>query len=348
MIDQPHRLSAYTSTVEQASQARVLVQWAITRLFSDGSDDDAYRMLTLRVGARAPGVPLIEKAINGYVTRADVPPHTTVSDPGLANLRPLAQAFMALVRPRSAFESAGFLPAPFRTPVVTELDTGVVANWVTESDPIPVSDFALAREVLDVKKLGLICAFTRELAQSSDPAAMQLIDKRLQVVVAESTDRVAFLPSLTGSLTNGVTQTPWAAATIVGDLLGAISGGAPSSPFLVVGTAAARTLFFTAGDAHRDLVLSGAGTVAGIRMFVTPAPSLQKHVVAIDSDAVVVADGGISIDPARAAALQLSGTPVGGAQQLVSLWQANSVALRAIRYLDWVKRSGAVAWSVAP
>ena len=57
----------------------------------------------------------------------------------------------------------------------------------------------------------------------------------------------------------------------------------------------------------------------------------------------MLADGGIELDSARNVALQLNDTPVPGATSLLSLYQANCIALKAARWISWARADDAVA-----
>jgi len=80
-----------------------------------------------------------------------------------------------------------------------------------------------------------------------------------------------------------------------------------------------------------------------------------ERIVAIDAAGVVVADLGVELDSAEAATLEMSTTPTntpGGAgspatpvpQQLVSLWQTDSIAIKATRFVSWARRADACAF----
>ena len=66
-------------------------------------------------------------------------------------------------------------------------------------------------------------------------------------------------------------------------------------------------------------------------------------VLANASDIYVADDGGITVDMSREASLEMSDAPSqdatdGTGASLVSLWQTNSVGLRAERTINWARR----------
>ena len=75
--------------------------------------------------------------------------------------------------------------------------------------------------------------------------------------------------------------------------------------------------------------------------------------IAANADAIALADDGqVTVDASREASLEMSDAPTGDAgaatpvaTSLVSMWQTNSLALRAERFINWEKlRTGAVVY----
>jgi hypothetical protein len=74
-------------------------------------------------------------------------------------------------------------------------------------------------------------------------------------------------------------------------------------------------------------------------------------VVAVDASAIGLADDGeVTVDVSTEASLQMLDNPTNDVTTptpttMVSLWQTNSIGLRAERFINWVKlRSTAVQW----
>jgi hypothetical protein len=82
-------------------------------------------------------------------------------------------------------------------------------------------------------------------------------------------------------------------------------------------------------------MLDSGGTLAGIPVLRSAyAPSGQ--VTLLDANELLLSDSGvIELSVSRAAALQMDDAPSEGAQQLVSLFQANVTALKIVRYVSW-------------
>ena len=82
------------------------------------------------------------------------------------------------------------------------------------------------------------------------------------------------------------------------------------------------------------------GTLAGIPTLVSDQLAAGRVVLA-DASQIATSDGGIVLDSASHASVQLNDAPSGAAG--VSLWQNNLLGLRAERYLGFRAPPGAVA-----
>ena len=97
------------------------------------------------------------------------------------------------------------------------------------------------------------------------------------------------------------------------------------------------------------------GTVRGIKVVTSQYAANESGygnlVVAINQDDVFLADdGAVTIDVSQEASLQMLDNPTNNSStatptSVVSMFQTNSVAIRAERFINWAKRrSGAVAY----
>jgi HK97 family phage major capsid protein len=101
------------------------------------------------------------------------------------------------------------------------------------------------------------------------------------------------------------------------------------------------------------LTMNG-GTLMGVPVIVSnyvPYTSPGSLVILVNASDIYLADDGqVAIDASREASLQMDNAPTNSSATptpttLVSMWQTNSVALRAERYINWAKRrSQAVAY----
>jgi hypothetical protein len=279
---------------------------------------------------------------------------TSTDDSGLTNS--FSRGFLALVNQQSAFGRIPFMPGVFNMRLAIEGASDVTPSWVAEGGAKPLVPFSAAAVTLRPAKLVILSpAIGTELARSSD--AVALTQRGLTRRLGIGTDVAAFLPTDARSLTFGATEIPVTAnpADDVAALLAAISGGAASRPFLVLGAAAARTLAFSDEQVFADVRLVGVGSVAGVPQVTTSAPALSNFAIAVDADGIVVADGGIELDQAEYGALQMQDDPTVAssdlasppspvATSLVSLFQTNSIVLKATRFLGWARPDDAIAF----
>lgn len=75
------------------------------------------------------------------------------------------------------------------------------------------------------------------------------------------------------------------------------------------------------------------------------ASPAENIIALIEANEVLYADDGRSdLSISSNAAVQMDDAPAAGEQNLVSLWQNNLIAIRAVRYMNWMRRrTGSVA-----
>jgi hypothetical protein len=273
----------------------------------------------------------------GFAAMADSPP---------------ARAMLEASPTPSVLSRIPFLPAPFRT-AFGVLAGAIAGSWVDEGAPIPVVDFASDRRELDLKKWATIVVTTKEWSRSPATGAIELLQRAFAIAERDISDTVAFDPDVVGSMTNGgteITSTGSDAAAVETDVRALFAAFTGTNPYFVTGMLAARFLAFlrtTNGfPVFPNISLAGEGDIYGVPQFVSTG--LDDELVLVDGDGIAVADGGLMIEPAASASLQMSTTPAAGAQNLVSLFQTNALAFRLSRYLNWAVRDGAAAFLHLP
>jgi HK97 family phage major capsid protein len=272
-----------------------------------------------------------------------------------------SQAFLELISTGSAFDAlvrggARVAPVGVSVPVGT---AGTSAAWVATGGAIPLSAMAFDSARLRPDKVAVIAAFTKELVRASEAVAIVTKDFGRAIVAAVDAKLLsadAAVPTLSpAGLLNGVTASgTGSAATIESDLIAlltAVQSSTAGTLRLFVSKAGALALTkarSTDGAAlYPDVALTG-GTLLGVPMVVTEAAG--ANLILVDCDGVVVVDAGLELDTSGAAGLEMSDvpamtsvTPTGA--NLVSMWQTDSTAFRAVRFVSWVKgRSDAVGF----
>ena len=253
---------------------------------------------------------------------------------------------------------------PFRVPVVTQT-TGGAGYWVGEGKAKPLTKFDFTRTTLEPLKVANIAVLTKEVIEDSSPAADAMIRDALVDALKERLDidfitpTKAAVPGISpASITNGVTgiaSSGTDAAAIRADIQAlwapfiAARNPATSAVYIMDSTTAmAMSLMQNPlGQSEYPGLNMTGGTLMGIPVIVSdflPADSGGGMVVLANAADIYFADtGGFQVDMSDQASLEMndapahnSGTPT--AAQLVSMFQTNSVAFRAERRLNWMKR----------
>ena len=260
-----------------------------------------------------------------------------------------AAEFFALVSEQSII---GRLPGLRRVPLNVRAVTamaGATASWLGEGAPTPVSGESFTGAALKPLKVAALVVISEVLAQSSDPAAEPLIRTDLVRAMAEAIDRALLDPAnasvanvMPASITFGIAPTPATAspAADVAALIGAFQGDLSRAVF--VGSPA-RLAGLASADL-RDVGLRG-GEVRG-----APAvASLQagNMLALIDPGAIALGVDTLRLDTSTQGDVAWSTTPTAGPVALVSLWQNNLIAIRALQGCNWSRlRDGAVRYIV--
>ena len=259
--------------------------------------------------------------------------------------------------------------------------SGATGYWVGQGQSKPLTRYAFNAQSLGYNKVAAIIAITDELARFSSPSAETLVRDELVAALRERIDIDFLDPSSAAStgvrpasITNGVTNlndsgTSYAnTITDINQFLNAMVANNfdLSQCVWIMPTTVAMQLAMmlnTAGNVAFPTVSINGGTWQGIPVVVsqylvfghTPA---NNKVILVHAPSIALADdGGFQVDMSREASLEMDDQPVmassstagspGGptGSALVSMFQTNSVAIRAERYITWAKlRTGAVVW----
>jgi len=310
-----------------------------------------------------PEVALVLKAAVAAGTTTDA----TWAGP-LAPIRPLANEFLALLRPATLLGKIPNLRAvPFNVSVPVQTGGGTY-QWVGQNAPKPVGSLAFSTLTLGITKCAGIIVITDELARNSTPAAEEVIRGDMIAGIAAFLDAQFCDPANApvagvnpGSITNGVTPittagtSPANARTDIQALINAMTAANISVVGAVLlmsetnAAALASGLNALGQPLFPDMTSTG-GSAMGIR--VIASQSAGNNVILIAPQTVLYADdGGVTIDVSTEASLQMDSAPAAtpdATTVLKSLWQFNLVGLRAERYINWKRgRTGGVQYTVA-
>jgi len=250
---------------------------------------------------------------------------------------------------------------PFRIPLIGMTDGGT-GYWVGEGKAKPLTKFAFSRTHLDPLKVATMCAVSRELIMDSSPAADGLIRDALAAALREREDTDFIDPSkgaVSGvspaSITNGISATGTSgtsAANVRTDIKAAFDAfiadnNAPTSGVWIMPSTIALSLSLmmnSLGQPEFPNVTMNGGTLAGLPVITSEYVTAGYVWLVNAQDIYYGDDGDVVIDTSEHASLEMntapshdSTTPT-ASSALVSMFQTNSVAYRAERRIDWMRR----------
>jgi len=279
----------------------------------------------------------------------------------------ISSEFIELLRPATIL---GKIPnlrtVPFNTKVPAQTGGGTY-GWVGEAKPKPVTKLAFSSVALGYAKAAGIIVMTKELVKLANPDAEMLVRNDMVKGIAQFLDAQFIDPAVAAvagvnpaSITNGA---PTAAATTnpMADILGLINHFASNNidvtgVTFIMSPANALSLSFRSnidGSPQYPGVTINGGSWKGLN-FVT-STAAGTNVIALQPDLVLYAsDPNVEIDASEQASLQMDSAPASPADATtvyVSLWQTNSIGMRAEQFVNWarantnaVKYLTATAW----
>jgi HK97 family phage major capsid protein len=283
----------------------------------------------------------------------------------------LTSAFLEYLRPQTIIgKIQGMTKVPFNVRWGTQTG-GATGYWVGQGSPTPVSKLTTGSDSLGIAKAAGLVVLDKELMMSSVPAAEVLVRDDLAKTIAQFLDVQFIAPDYAAvanvnpaSITNGVDPQAaggTAAANLRTDaqnLFATFDTNNLEGPdFVWITTpkvARAISLMLTSlGQPLYPTVTPFGGTFLGYPLIVSlssmqvgsPVTNEGNLLVLVHAPSIAMADeGGLTIDASEEAAIQMLDNPTnastGGttATTMVSMFQTNSVALRATRFINWKKR----------
>lgn len=300
----------------------------------------------------------------------------------LVDYTTLAGEFIDFLRPQTIIGKFGAngIPSLRRIPFNVRMGrqtSGGSGYWVGQGKAKPLTKFDFDEVTLRWAKVANIAVLTDDLVRFSNPSADFLVRQALADALRERMD-VDFVDPDKAEVAN---VSP---ASITNGLVGITASGTDADAVradiqAIMATFIAANLTPTTGvwimSSTNALALSlmqnalgqpsfpgitmNGGTLAGLPVITTEymtqvADSSGSPIILVNADDVFLADdGGITIDASREASLQMDDSPTGDSgagtgTTVVSMFQTNSIALRAERMINWKKRrAAAVAMIVA-
>jgi len=265
----------------------------------------------------------------------------------------IANDFIEMMRAATIIDKIrGLYKVPFNTKIPAQTGGGTY-SWVGEMKPKPVTGLTFGSVTLDWAKVAGIIVLTQELIKLSNPNAEDVVRREMVAGIAAFLDGQFINPAVAAvagvspaSITNGA---PTAVATTnpLADILTLIQHFVNANislsgvTFLMSPTNALALSFKTNADGSPvfpGIDING-GSYKGLQ-FIT-SQTVGSNVIALQPALVLFADdGGVTIDASTEASLQMDGapdSPVVATTVYVSMFQMNTVALRAERFITWKK-----------
>jgi HK97 family phage prohead protease len=283
-------------------------------------------------------------------------------------------AFLDYLRPQTILGRFGTGGIPgltrldFYRPYVTQTGGGA-AYWVGEGKPKPLTAFDFDRSTLTPLKIANIAVLTEENIRYSSPNSDVIVRDALVQAIAAGLD-VAFIdPANNGTANVKPAAVTYNAETVAstGDDADDVrldvralfakfiaANNAPSSGVWVMSATNALALSMmvnTLGQAEFPGLSMTGGTFQGLPVIVSE--HIGNVVALINARDIFLGDeGGVAVDMSREASIEMRSTGLGmdatagtATAASVSMFQTNSVALRAERTISWKRaRDSAVAY----
>lgn len=355
------------AALERAGQARGFRLYAKSLAAGRGDPADALGHLRAHHG-NLRGLSDFETAF-GFVQRAAVPAGTTTGwGSGLVGAAPLyAAAFLAEVVPMTCLGKLAVTECPSNCKVPRDVSSEIVATWLAEGQAAPIFRGAFDQVTLPGdSKIACGMVISEELARDARPSAERLFSNKLKAAVVRGSDLAFLSPGIVAtathpaSITHGVVPIPSTggdAAAVEADL-GKLRGALTAAGFPVAGRAFIvspqageylGSLRYVNGGAQAFPNASATGgDLYGVPLVTSDGAGDQ--VVLVHAPSVLMSDDGLDVRATSQGAVEMLDNPIAdsgvptGAASMLSLWQTNSVALMAVRFLNFlVGRPGAVA-----
>ena len=286
----------------------------------------------------------------------------------------LADEFIAWNRPRNVVDRFPARAVPFNCRVPRQV-TGGAAYWVGEGKPKPLTSFNFETVTLGYTKIANIAVITEELARLSSPNAEMLVRDQLGQAINQQLDADFLDPANSGttnvkpaSITNGgiaIPSTGTNYAALVTDVKSAFNAWiannmSTSSGVWIMSESAALSLSLILnplGQPYFPGLNQDGGTFFGLPVIVSQTAGLHgtsgsESIMVLANPSLILKadDGRVTVNASREASLQMLDNPTnassdGTATTMVSMFQTNSIAILAERWVTWTKaRAEAVVY----
>lgn len=337
-------------------------------------------------GEQSPVTTSIKAAVGAGSTT-----NPTWASPLVETYQRFAGDFVEFLRPQTVIGKFGTngIPSLRRIPFNVKIPTqtsGGEGYWVGQGQAKPLTKFDFSEITLGFAKVANIAVITEELLRFSDPAAEGIVRDQLAAALIARLDIDFLNPAKTAvanvspaSITNGGTSIVSSGtdvdavrADVKGLMAAYIAANVtPTTGVWIMPTIVALSLSLLTnplGQPEFPGISMTGGTFFGMPVIVSEYAPAGTVILANASDIYIADDGQVTVDSSNQASIQMDNAPTNASgslgatdpsvpvpTSLVSLWQTNSVGIRAERYINWAKRRPSavayltgVAWGGAP
>jgi HK97 family phage major capsid protein/HK97 family phage prohead protease len=352
---------AATAKAGQLEKGISFAQWTIAIAMGKGNINAAQSI----AANRFPNNEELNGAMKAAVS-AGTTTDPTWAAPLVDTYQRFAGDFVEFLRPATIIGKFGTngIPSlraiPFNVSIAGQTSGGS-AQWVGEGQAKPLTKFDFNLTNLRWAKVATISVLTEELIRFSNPAAEALVRDSLRDAIVARLDidfvdpaKAAVTDVSPASITNGVV--PIASSGVDANAVRADvkaiftafinAGKSPTQGVWIMSEVTALSLSLMQnplGQPEFAGVTVTGGTFHGLPVITSQYIGNDIVVLADASEIYLADDGQVAVDVSREASLQMDSAPTGNsgtptAANLVSLWQTNSVAIRAERWINWQKR----------
>ena len=311
--------------------------------------------------------PAVEQVLKAAVAAGD-----TTSDGWASQLvynQNLVSEFIELLRPQTILgKITNLTPVPFNVRM-SGIDSGTSAYWVGQGKPIPVSKMHSLEVTLGIAKAAGLVVLTEELVRSSQPSAELMVRNDLIKAIGQFLDGQFVDPGYApvanvspGSITYGVDPTAatgTTSATLRTDVqtlfrtwIDANLDPTGGVWIMTPSRALAISLMLNAlGQPVFPKMTMNGGEFFGLPVVVSQSAKVAGSPVAGEGEMMILAnapeilladDGQVTVDASREASIEMKDNPTNSGApvetSMVSMFQTNMVAIRAVRFINWKKR----------
>ena len=296
----------------------------------------------------------------------------------LVEYQQLASEFIEFLRPQTILGKFGTNGIPALNPVpfnvrIPRQTTGGQGYWVGQGKAKPLTKFDFDSVTFDFYKVANIAVLTDELVRFSNPSADTLTRNALAAALRARLDidfidpaKAAVANVSPASITNGITGITSSGTGVDGifaDLeavMAAFGANNLAPNVAIMSSMNALALSMLRYPLSGAPVFGGmsaqGGSFNGLPVIVSEyvtqiGDTGSSPIVFLNTNEILLADDGtVTIDASNQASLEMSDAPAHNSHtptgaSLVSMWQTNSVALKAERYINWLRaRDEAVVW----